>query len=249
MLESYIIWNGVSSEEFENLLIKKVPNLNRPKRKREVYQVPGRNGDVILTQDAYEDYDLEYQLFLYADEKGEELAQRCEEIADWLYTPVEYAPFVDSYDPEYTRYAYIPEEVEIKSKLAKVGTVKIPFRFRPERFLNSGLAPTAYEDSPVTLGNPTRHPAKPLIHLEADTSVVLTNATLQINDDVITITELADEMYIDCETMNAYKGNTNLNPFVRLSGESFPVLKQGANTVSWSNRIKKVTITPRWWTI
>ena len=249
MLENYIIWNGISSEDFDHLMIKKVPSLDRPKRKMEVFSVPGRNGDIVLSQDAYEDYEVEYKLFLYADEKGSELAERCAEIAEWLYEPVGYTQFQDSYDPEYIRYAYISDEVEIKNKLAKYGTVEIPFTFRPERYLTVGQFETEYTLPPVTIGNPTKFPSKPLIHIYPNTSVVLTNATLTINDCVISISSLTEDMYIDCESMNAYKDDTNKNPLISLSTNDFPRLEAGQNTITWSSRIEKISIVPRWWTI
>lgn len=248
MLDNYIIWNGISSEEFDGLLIKKIPALDRPRRKRDVYSVPGRNGDVIFEQDAFEDYELEYQLFLYSEESGTENAERITEIAEWLLSPSGYTKFQDSYDPDYVRYAYIVDDISITNALQQYGTVKITFRFRPERFLEVGLFPVKYL-SAFEISNPTRFASKPLLVLEADENVTLKNASITINGDTILISELEDTMYIDFETQDAYYGSTNLNPFITLSGGTFPKLQPGPNEITWSNRVKSVTITPRWWTI
>ncbi len=248
MLESYLIWNGVSSEEFDNLMIKKVPSLSRPRRKRDVYSVAGRNGDVIIDQDAYEDIDQEYQLFIYADEKGTEVAERAAEIAEWLYnTDSGYIQLQDSYDAEYVRYAYISDQVEIENALAQFGTVVIPFRMRPERFLSGGLMESELSGSPVQVSNLTKFASRPLFYVESNTAGA---ATLTVNDVTISISSLQDYLYIDCDEQNVYRQKTeNKNSLVTLSGGEFPVLHSGENTISWSSRVSKVVLTPRWWTI
>ena len=48
-------FGGVSSADMVNkLIIHKVPNLNRSAQKIDVFSVPGRDGDIILQQGAWE---------------------------------------------------------------------------------------------------------------------------------------------------------------------------------------------------
>lgn len=249
MLNDYIIWNGVSSEDFDNLIVKKIPSLKRPKRKYSVYSVPGRNGDIIIPQDAYEDYEVTYQLFLYTEKKGTDLAEMCAEVSDWLYsTDGDYAEFMDSFEPDVKRYAYISESVDITQALTQYGTVKIKFRFMPKRYLLNGLTMATHETSPITIANPTKFSASPLIYVVADTTVPISNAVITINNDTISISELASDMYIDFEEKKAYDSNgNNLNQKVTLSADEYPSIGSGITTISWTARIKELSIMPRWW--
>ena len=57
----------------------------------------------------------------------------------------------------------------------------------------------------------------------------------------------AGELTIDCETMDAYRGDENMNRLI--SCEKFPVLEAGSNAISWTGGITAVEITPRWWVL
>jgi phage-related protein len=52
---------------------------------------------------------------------------------------------------------------------------------------------------------------------------------------------------IDCETMEAYCGSTNMNANITLTSGKFPELASGSNAVAIGSGITQVTITPRWW--
>lgn len=52
---------GVSSASL-GLTIEKVPNMNRPARKYDRYSVPGRNGDIFVFQDAWENIEQSYEI-------------------------------------------------------------------------------------------------------------------------------------------------------------------------------------------
>jgi hypothetical protein len=67
--------------------------------------------------------------------------------------------------------------------------------------------------------------------------------TQPIGDYAITVANdcPVNEIYLDCDLMNAYNGTTNLNNYV--SG-TFPELVPGANAITGNFEIQ-----PRWWTI
>ena len=88
--------------------------------------------------------------------------------------------------------------------------------------------------------NPTGFEAYPLFKV-AGTSGVLT-----VNGNSITFSSIDNFVMLDCELQDAYKENINKNNTI--SG-TFPVLKTGSNTISWTGNISSVIITPRWWTI
>lgn len=129
-------------------------------------------------------------------------------------------------------YQLTPEEVDLL-----LGTNNI--------WADSGDITVQYGNSPVY--NPTEFDAKPLIK-------VVGTGTVVVGDTAITITGTAGQtIYIDCDSMEIYKLNggtpQSAASLVSFSGNDFPKLKAGSNTVALGTGITSVTITPRWWII
>ena len=56
-----IVWDGRSSDNLR-VIVEHHPVFAMPERKREVISVPGRNGDIIVSQDAFSNVEQEYDL-------------------------------------------------------------------------------------------------------------------------------------------------------------------------------------------
>lgn len=93
---------------------------------------------------------------------------------------------------------------------------------------------------PAKIVNPTPFNARPLITTRA-------TGTLVIDDVTVTIAQAY--VNIDCEMQDCYYGATNLNDKVTFSNHEFPVLKPGANAVSFGGNLTSLTVVPRWWTV
>lgn len=90
------------------------------------------------------------------------------------------------------------------------------------------------------LTNPTNFPAKPLIR-------VYGNGSVQVGDTIATVQNNADGYVdIDCESMNCYDTTGGRNADVSFSGNDFPELASGNNSILLTGP-SKVEITPRWW--
>lgn len=109
--------------------------------------------------------------------------------------------------------------------------------------------PATVEDIQLNLGST----AQPYLSALSSTA-----SSFTFGDCVINLAELYDYMYIDCESMNAYREpGENLNPLVSVMdlygapSVKFPRLEKGATTVSRTGTdwITKLTITPRYWTL
>lgn len=129
-------------------------------------------------------------------------------------------------------YQLTPEEVDLL-----LGTNNI--------WADSGDITVQYGKSPVY--NPTEFDARPLIK-------VVGIGTTVVGDTAITITGTAGQtIYIDCDSMEIYKLNggtpQSAASLVSFSGNDFPTLKAGSNTVALGTGITSVTIIPRWWII
>lgn len=231
-----ITWAGVPLSTVTNVLIENAPETNRPARKVDRYEVPGRNGDIVVAQDAWENVPRTYDLVVY----GGDYNQMTSALMDWLYAPSGYQRLEDSFDDLVYRLAYVSEATDIENLVNENGRCTVSFECDPRRFLKTG-------ESAVTLSgtgmitNPTRFTAKPVITVSGSG-----NGTIECGGNTITIAGIYDGMTIDCEQMDAYAGTTNLNNLV--SG-SFPVIPGGEQTITITGGITSISVVPNWWTL
>lgn len=228
-----ITWAGVALSSLGNVLIEEAPETNRPARKVDRYEVPGRNGDIVVPQNAWENVPREYALAIYAGDYNEMASA----LMSWLYAPVGYQRLQDSFDAYVYRLAYVSAETDIDNLKNTDGRCRIEFECDPRRFLLSGE--TAVTGGNVT--NPTAFVAKPIITVRGSGS-----GTVSCGGKTLTISGIVDGMILDCERMNAYEGTTNLNNLV--SG-GFPVIPGGAQEITFTGGVTSVEVVPNWWTI
>lgn len=132
MANGVITWNGVASDTL-GIVVSKVPSLNRPQRKYNSYSVPGRNGDIVVMQDAYADYEQEYEIFAL---DGAQIDARA--IVDWLYQDG-WCELSDDWEPEYYRMAYFVGPVDIEPIMDEAAVCTITFRCKPKRYYAHGI--------------------------------------------------------------------------------------------------------------
>lgn len=169
MLDSYFTWNGVSSDSL-NLIIRKEPGINSPRRKYDKFSVPGRNGDYINMQDAWEDGTQEYEITFGKGFGSYDINAAAHDVASWLYGVNGHAQLSDSYDPDFVREAYFIGPLDVENRLCKYGTAKISFGCKPQRFYASGLEfvsfgyygdltnPSVFTAHPIIKVTTTEHP-------------------------------------------------------------------------------------------
>lgn len=232
-------FGGVSSADMMNeLIIHKVPDLNRSAQKIDVFSVPGRDGDIILPQNAWENQEQIYECYVG---KGD-AAAAASELAAWLFSMNGYQELKDGWETDVFRMAYLSAPLEIENIMGKVGHVEITFSCVPKRFLVSGQTAIT-KTATGTITNPTVFTAKPLLKV---TNSGVINGTLACGGNTLGISANVTQMYIDCETCQAYSidGTAFYNNMV--TGQ-FPVIPSGTQTFSITGGISSVEITPRWY--
>ena len=230
-----IIWHGVPSNEVP-VIVEHPPNRDIPRRKFEVISIPGRNGDILIPQDAYENITQVYEIHIPSNRPRLDRAIR--NVTDWLLVSG-YNRLEDSYEPDVFRIAYYAGQHDIENILNKGGKATIEFNCRPERWLKAGEQPIVLSAG-SSIYNPTNQTAKPLIKVSGAGEGELTVGTYNL-----TMTD-CDEIFLDSEEEDAYREGENMNATV---AGAFPLLQPGAVDVSWSGGVTGVTIIPRWWTI
>lgn len=231
-----ITWAGVPLSTVTNVLIENAPETNRPARKVDRYEVPGRNGDIVVAQDAWENVPRTYDLVAY----GGDYNQMTSALMEWIYAPSGYQRLEDSFDALVYRLAYVSEATDIENLVNENGRCTVSFECDPRRFLKTGESAVTLSGT-GTITNPTRFTAKPVITVSGSG-----NGTIECGGNTITIAGIYDGMTIDCEQMDAYAGTTNLNNLV--SG-SFPVIPGGEQTITITGGITSISVVPNWWTL
>lgn len=231
-----IIFNNKSSADCR-IQVAHPPGYAYPERDYTITHIPGRNGDIIQDNGCYKNVERTYEVSF--DAPNEDFATYANAVSAWLHSTTGYARLEDSYEPNYYRMATYQESNIFENLYNKAGTATIVFECKPQRFLKTGDNTITIQNS-LTIMNPTGFEAYPLF------KVTGTSGVLTVNGNSITFSSIDDFVMLDCELQDAYKETTNKNSTV--SG-TFPVLKPGSNTISWTGDISSVAMKPRWWTI
>lgn len=231
-----IIFNNKSSADCR-IQVAHPPGYAYPERDYTITHIPGRNGDIIQDNGCYKNVERTYEVSF--DVPNEDFATYANAVSAWLHSTTGYARLEDSYEPNYYRIATYQESNIFENLYNQAGTATIVFECKPQRFLKTGDNAITIQNS-LTIMNPTGFEAYPLF------KVTGTSGVLTVNGNSITLSSIDDFVMLDCELQDAYKDNINKNSTI--SG-TFPVLKTGSNTISWTGNISSVTMKPRWWTI
>lgn len=227
-----LTFNNVNSKTY-GVYISGTGVFNAPARDREMIQVPGRNGDIIIDHGRYQNIEVTYPAFIVRD-----FATNIRTWCNKILEPIDYVRLEDTYHPDEFRMAVLAQDLEVDPVAwLAAGSFDLRFNCRPERFLKSGETATTFTAN-GSISNPTDMPSKPLIR-------VYGSGSLTVNGTAITIAshELS-YIDIDCDLQEAYCGTTNANQYI--TALEFPKLNSGANSVVLSG-VTKVEITPRWW--
>lgn len=231
-----IIFNNKSSADCR-IQVAHPPGYAYPERDYTITHIPGRNGDIIQDNGCYKNVERTYEVSF--DAPNEDFATYANAVSAWLHSTTGYARLEDSYEPNYYRMATYQESNIFENLYNQAGTATIVFECKPQRFLKTGDNIITIQNS-LTIMNPTGFEAYPLF------KVTGTSGVLTVNGNSITFSSIDNFVMLDCELQDAYKENINKNSTI--SG-TFPVLKTGSNTISWTGNISSVTMKPRWWTI
>lgn len=237
----FFIYKNRNSKDF-GIKIKKINDLSTPKRSIEKKSVPGRNGDLVIDNENYENFILSIECDL--DSKNIDIENVVTELTNWLQKDFAYEKLYIE-NRNYYYEAYCSNAIEIERMYKNFGEFVIEFDCKPfKRIVN-------YSDILID----TKDIESFSIYNSYDTSYpiieVLGNGdiTLKINEQNLILKGVKDRITIDSDIMNAYKTDTVTKKLVNENSKmfsEFPVLAPGENKITWDGDVNVIEIKPSW---
>lgn len=222
-MKPYFIYKGKNSREM-GISILKLPPRIKPDRRGEIINVPGRDGFLFESDDAYNSKNFEVECTFippdgYTQEKIDALIM---EILVWLDGNGE---LIFSDYPNYYYDATIINAIPIERLFKRYRRFVVAFEVQP---FSKALTPTVItkstkEEQVISVSSYYETPLK--VNLVATGDV-----EIHVNDTIMHFTNIETPLIIDGELMNVTDENgVNMNN--RMVGD-FPKLKPGENTIS-----------------
>lgn len=208
----------------------------KPEKRIERVTVPGKNGDLIYWDGAYENVIISYPCFIRSN-----FAQNFTNLVNFLNSyGASYQTLYTSDRTDEYRHAVFHSAVEPETgQWNRSGMFVLNFDCKPQVWLQSGTVNLTFTSSGV-LSNPTMMIARPIINAYG-------NGSFTVNGTTVTVANSADHITIDCEIMDCYRGTVQMNEKVTFSGNDFPTLKPGNNVITLGTGITRIDIAPKWW--
>lgn len=231
-----MIWFDYKSSDDFHVIVERFPDVILPSRKSERVSVPGRNGDLLIQQDAFDNVKQRYQIYVSAE--AIRLPSITHKIAEWLCVKG-YRRLEDTYWLDTFRLASFTGGIEIKNILNRFGKATIEFDCKPQRFFKFGDQSIDLTNG-QKLHNPSIFTALPLFTVTGSGTGTISDGT-----HTLTLTN-CNNRTVDCDIKQIYQGTTNRN---NNGSGAFLELPAGDTTITWTGGITGVKLKPRWWTI
>ena len=229
-MNDYFIWNGVKSTDY-GIHVSEHPPITLPAERSTQTNVPGRPGSLTTLEgeDVYDDLLLTCTCFV-SD------MSRITEIGRWLKGG---GTVIFANRPGGYYKARIANQIPFERILRGNPHCSFSVNFRCYPFW---YAEDSQEITLTTSGqfitNPGSVYAEPVITVYGSGTI-----TLMVGATIVELEDIDGSIIIDSVLQEAYQGTTLMNE--HMTGE-FPVLKPGANAISWTGTVTKVVIQPNW---
>ena len=206
--------------------MERCPEKISPKRRDETFTVPGRHGNLTTTDGAFESYIRSTEFIVKDKKKIDEICAHFKG-SGWL---------IFSSEPDRKYKARVANQIEFSHIIRRFKRFVVEFEIQP--FGYDVFEQTLVKTAPFSLFNIGTVDSEPLI-----TIFGTGNITLYVNNQSISLKEIAGSITIDSEMQNAYNGAASMNN--KMSGE-FPILSLGENHITWLGNVTKLEIQPNW---
>ena len=235
-----IYFNDRYLSEF-SCVITEPPKRPFPKRKYEKISIPGRNGDLVLDDECYENISLTYKVetipSLY---DGKDIDEVLTDLKAWLLSSVEYKKLYDTELPEGFNWAFCSGISDAVKTFDEMYEFNITFDCKPFFYLDTGQIKKTFTSTSISLYNEGNYKAYPEIKIVGTGRIMC-----YVNGQYFTISDVSPNVIVDSEKMLAY--SSNLIDKSDLFSGKYPILSVGANTISFVGAgFQSATVLTRW---
>ena len=237
----WMTFGGKALSDF-NVYVDGSQVYKKPAKTFSKYSIPGRNGDIFMNTNRYENVTLSFKCFI-----RQNFGKNYSDLMDYLNSFDGYQKLETSEEPLVYRKALFHSSVNPNTgAFNHYGSFTLTFDCMPQQFLKTGDNPIYIApNKTVKLTNPTYQKAKPFITVNAGE-----NGSIAINEESILLDLNFLPTYIDCELLDAWAIAdgivVNANQSVDISDNPI-VLNPGVNEITTTNC--SIAIMPRWWKI
>lgn len=234
--ENILVFDGTSLETFSTF-ITDAGIYESPEPQYDKVEIEGRNGDLIIEKNRYNNIVVTYPTIIYED-----FDENYMRLRSFLLSRQGYKRIEDSFVPDRFRLGRFTSDLNPKYPYRRgIGSFEISFYCKPQWFMKQGEQTTTMTTSSMTIYNPTNHNSNPLYRVYGSGYFV-------VNGNRVTVASGATSYIdIDCEIMDSYEGTANRNSLITRA-KGWPVLQPGVNTITKSG-ITKIEIIPRWFVL
>lgn len=233
MSKGYFIFNGIRSSDY-GVWTNGYQTYDAAARDYEEVLIPGRDGVLTLDNGRFNQISQPYECFIV-----DSYQTNIEGLRNALMAVRGTARLTDSYHPTEFYKAYYERGLTADTlRQMHAGSFTVEFTRDPRRFLTSGET-TVTKTASGSITNPTLFASRPNLRVYGTGTLGVSGVSVSVNFN-------PGYIDIDCDMQDCYYGTTNCNSFVTFSGDDFPVLNPGSNTITLSG-ITRVIITPNWY--
>lgn len=243
-------YGDISTKDMD-LVIQFPPTYDFPERDSETFHVPGRSGDLVISNDSFKNTTRSYSL-ASVFRPGTDFVANSERIIAWLTANPGYHRLEDSYDPEVYRIAMFKSKGSLQNYYDRATILNITFDCKPQRYLKTGEKVIAYSGAEVAslegisfnIENPTLYKSLPEITLKnldnSNENVVMFNIINYKGEMTSSILleplpSNVSSISFDSEHQLVYTiqngVSKNLNKYVNFNGKPFPGFERSQNTI------------------
>lgn len=227
-MKNYIVFKGIDSRIFNNLIISELPSISKPKMRVSNTEIDGRDGDIV-DEIGYSSYNKTLKIGLVNSNDIDKLIKYFSGSGDIMF----------SNEPDKVYKAHIYDKVDYE-RLLKFKTAKINIHVQPFKYLlnEPPFILDITDETELKVTNVGFEKSKPIITLYGSGEIQLsinglTAFSIDIDDDFVVIDSINEE---------AYKNETLKNR--NMSGE-FPILESGVSIITWTGNLTKIKVEPK----
>lgn len=225
---------GKDSFKDFGIYVEKRPNVPSPKRRISYIDVPGRDSALRRDESTYEDIILSVGCSFKGDPYS-----KISSIKSWLLNSGE-SDLIFSYQPDKKYIAQVVNSIDFEVVLKITSHFVVLFNCQPFQYATDN-APIL-TNCAITLQNPGTVAASPYIKVNGSGAGGLT-----VNGNSVSFSSIDQHVILNSEIQEIYKdtGSELINKNATKTGY-FPILLPGENTISFSENITSLEITPNW---